>query len=84
MTDSGGQWWRETAVAVGVWLVGTLVVFDARRSGGEKAGQAPRYWVYNGSRAQRAYSPASTFKLPHTLFAQKKIKYLPHRWRFNG
>ena len=27
MTDSGGQWWRETAVAVGVWLVGTLVVF---------------------------------------------------------
>ena len=28
MTDSGGQWWRETAVAVGVWLVGTLVVFD--------------------------------------------------------
>lgn len=39
---------------------GTIVVVD-ERSGGN--------WVYNKKRAQKRYSPASTFKIPHALFA---------------
>ncbi|MBN2418224.1 MAG: class D beta-lactamase [Deltaproteobacteria bacterium] len=39
---------------------GTIVVVDERVNG---------HWVYKKDRAQRRYSPASTFKIPHTLFA---------------
>ncbi len=39
---------------------GTIVVIDERRKG---------YWAYNKMRAQTRYSPASTFKIPHALFA---------------
>lgn len=42
--------------------VGTLVVAD------ERAEQRGRY-VYAPERAQQRFSPASTFKIPHTLFA---------------
>lgn len=42
--------------------VGTIVVADERRG----AGQA---WVVAPERAQQRYSPASTFKIPHALFA---------------
>ncbi|MBU2893192.1 class D beta-lactamase [Colwellia sp. D2M02] len=41
---------------------GTVVILDSR------AGVNKR-WVYNPSRAKKAYSPASTFKIPHSLFA---------------
>lgn len=41
---------------------GTIVVLDQR-------GGAQQLWVYNQERADRAYSPASTFKIPHSLFA---------------
>jgi len=41
---------------------GTIVVLD-KRNVEEKT------WVYDQKRAQRRYSPASTFKIPHTLFA---------------
>ncbi len=41
---------------------GTIVVLD------ERAG-AISAWVYDESRAQKRYSPASTFKIPHVLFA---------------
>ncbi|QHV01164.1 class D beta-lactamase [Synechocystis sp. CACIAM 05] len=41
---------------------GTIVVLDQR-------GGAHQLWVYNQERADRAYSPASTFKIPHSLFA---------------
>jgi beta-lactamase class D OXA-2 len=41
---------------------GTIVVLDER-------GAASATWVYDAARAQRRYSPASTFKIPHTLFA---------------
>ncbi len=41
---------------------GTIVVVDAR-------GDAPAVWVYDPERAARRMSPASTFKIPHTLFA---------------
>ena len=39
---------------------GTIVVVDERIGG---------HWVYNKARARKRYSPASTFKIPHTLFA---------------
>ena len=39
---------------------GTIAVFD------ERSGE---YSVYNEARARKQYSPASTFKIPHTLFA---------------
>ena len=39
---------------------GTIVIVDERAGGN---------WVYNKKRAQKRYSPASTFKIPHTLFA---------------
>jgi beta-lactamase class D len=41
---------------------GTIVVVDAR-------GDSSATWVHDDARAQRRYSPASTFKIPHTLFA---------------
>jgi beta-lactamase class D len=42
--------------------VGTIVVVDER--GGERSA-----WVHDSERAQQQFSPASTFKIPHTLFA---------------
>jgi beta-lactamase class D len=39
---------------------GTIVVIDERVNG---------RWVYDMARAQKRYSPASTFKIPHALFA---------------
>lgn len=41
---------------------GTLVVVDERQT-------PPTMLVFNRDRAVRRYSPASTFKIPHTLFA---------------
>lgn len=41
---------------------GTLVIVDERES-------PPVTWVFDRERAARRYSPASTFKIPHTLFA---------------
>jgi beta-lactamase class D len=41
---------------------GTIVVLDERA-------EARSTWVYDASRAQRRYTPASTFKIPHALFA---------------
>ena len=41
---------------------GTFVVLD-KRANQEKT------WVYDQARAQQRYSPASTYKIPHTLFA---------------
>lgn len=41
---------------------GTIVVLDKRAG-------VPAAWVYNESRSRTLYSPASTFKIPHTLFA---------------
>ncbi len=41
---------------------GTLVIVDERES-------PPRILVFNRDRSVRRYSPASTFKVPHTLFA---------------
>ena len=41
---------------------GTIAVVDGR----ERPEQA---WVYDNNRAKKRYSPASTFKVPHTLFA---------------
>jgi beta-lactamase class D len=41
---------------------GTIVVVDART-------QPEAVWVHDAQRAARRYSPASTFKIPHSLFA---------------
>ena len=41
---------------------GTIVVLD-KRANQEKT------WVYDQARAQQRYSPASTYKIPHTIFA---------------
>ncbi len=41
---------------------GTIVVVDARA-------QPETVWVHDAERAARRYSPASTFKIPHSLFA---------------
>ena len=41
---------------------GTLVVVDERQT-------PAATWVFNRDRSTRRYSPASTFKIPHTLFA---------------
>jgi beta-lactamase class D OXA-2 len=41
---------------------GTIVVIDERSS-------SRGAFVYNATRANERYSPASTFKIPHTLFA---------------
>lgn len=42
--------------------LGTIVVKDARQP-------TTRTYVFDDQRAHRRYSPASTFKIPHTLFA---------------
>ena len=60
-----GQWqerpeWREIFEAAGVQ--GTIAVLDQR--GGDS-----RYLSYDSDRAGQRYSPASTFKVPHALFA---------------
>lgn len=41
---------------------GTLVILDQRKTGNAIE-------AFNAERASRRYSPASTFKIPHTLFA---------------
>ncbi len=41
---------------------GTIVIAD------ERAGEKP-VWVFNVERARKRFSPASTFKIPHSLFA---------------
>src|SRR5947207_2373427 len=41
---------------------GSIVVLDAR-------GKSENTLVYNAERAERRYSPASTLKIPHSLFA---------------
>jgi beta-lactamase class D len=41
---------------------GSIVVLDGR-------GKSETVRVYNTARAERRYSPASTFKIPHSLFA---------------
>lgn len=42
--------------------VGTIVVADER-------GKERSVWLHDRERAQQQFSPASTFKIPHTLFA---------------
>lgn len=42
---------------------GTIIVLDARGN------SAPEQMVFDTERAHRAFSPASTFKIPHALFA---------------
>jgi beta-lactamase class D len=41
---------------------GTIIVVDERA-------ESNTTWIYDESRAGKRYSPASTFKIPHTLFA---------------
>lgn len=41
---------------------GTIVIADERES-------SRATWVFNPERAKKRYSPASTYKIPHTLFA---------------
>lgn len=41
---------------------GTILIVDDRQS-------SPKVKVFNRNRAQKRFSPASTFKIPHTLFA---------------
>lgn len=41
---------------------GTIVIADERES-------SRATWVFNPERAKKPYSPASTYKIPHTLFA---------------
>jgi beta-lactamase class D len=41
---------------------GTIVIADERTDGGSTG-------IYDEARARKRYSPASTFKIPHTLFA---------------
>lgn len=77
------QWWALLWLLLGSWpamaagageredwtklfrqagVSGTLAVVDHRSAG-------PQTWYHNQARAGRRYSPASTFKIPHTLFA---------------
>ena len=53
---AGGQYFKKHQAK------GTIVVLD-KRANQEKT------WVYDQARAQQRYSPASTYKIPHTLFA---------------
>ena len=41
-------------------VTGSIVIADLRRD---------EHWVYNRPRAEQRFSPASTFKVPHALFA---------------
>ena len=50
--------WAEFFAEAGV--AGTIAVVDERQS---------RRWVHDAVRAQRRFIPASTFKIPHALFA---------------
>ena len=50
--------WKHFFIEQGV--EGTIVVIDERINA---------HWVYNKERAQKRFSPASTFKIPHALFA---------------
>ena len=52
--------WREVFEAFDA--DGTIVVADERKPGGEAG-------VFDQKRAMRRFSPASTFKIPHALFA---------------
>lgn len=52
-----GKYFADTGVT------GTIVVVDERKT------PAPMF-VFDRERAARRYSPASTYKIPHTLFAQ--------------
>lgn len=58
--------WQERQVWAGIFeaagVDGTIAVLDRR--GGET-----RYWAHDVERAGQRYSPASTFKVPHALFA---------------
>lgn len=58
--------WQERAEWSGIFetagVDGTVAVLDQR-------GEASRHWAYNVGRAGQRYSPASTFKVPHALFA---------------
>lgn len=65
---------------------GTIVVLDERKPSAE-------IQVYNQARAQQQFAPASTFKIPHTLFALDagivSDEFQLFRWdgspqRFNG
>lgn len=46
---------------------GTIVVVDGREDVSQ--GMSEQVLVFNDSRAKQRFSPASTFKIPHTLFA---------------
>lgn len=50
--------WARHFEAAGV--DGTIAVYDARSG---------KHWVYQGKRARTRFRPASTFKIPHALFA---------------
>jgi beta-lactamase class D len=56
--------WHEradwAALFAGTDVPGTLAVIDRRDDS---------HWVHDRTRAQQRYIPASTFKIPHTLFA---------------
>ena len=52
--------WGEFFAANGA--TGTIVIADQRQA-------KPAIFVFNPERAAKRYSPASTFKIPHTLFA---------------
>ena len=41
---------------------GTIIVVDQRA-------EKEQYWLYNADRAEQRFSPASTYKVPHSLFA---------------
>jgi beta-lactamase class D len=66
--------WSRFFVEAGVQ--GTVVLLDARR-GGEST------YVHDAERAKHRYTPASTFKIPHSLFAldagvlRDEFQYLP-------
>lgn len=59
------QWQEESgwaAIFEAAEVEGTIAILD-QRSGDS------RYRAYNAERAGQRYSPASTFKIPHSLFA---------------
>ena len=56
---------------------GTILIVDSRAS-------AEKVSVYDRTRAGKRYSPASTFKVPHTLFALDAGVVKLIRNRFSG